>query len=76
MESALAQLALSAEIEQVLQGGSGVYADMLLLVQACEAEHDADFAAAFGKLHFTLRQINIAHLEALAWTDATLESAT
>lgn len=75
MQSALAQLSLNDEMAQVLLGGPGVYADMLLLTQACEAEHDADFARAFGKLHFTLRQINIAHLEALAWTDATLESA-
>jgi EAL and modified HD-GYP domain-containing signal transduction protein len=75
MHSALAQLSLSDEVVDVLLGGSGVYADMLQLTMACESEHDADFARAFGKLHFTLRQINMAHLEALAWTDATLESA-
>ena len=72
LPSALAQLALDEEIAAVLSGGAGVYADMLLLTQACESEHDADFALAFGNLHFTLRQINLAQLEALAWADATL----
>lgn len=72
LRDALAQLSLSDAIVDVLLGGEGAYADMLALVIACEAEDDADFARAFSLLRFSLRQINIAQMEALAWADATL----
>lgn len=72
LQSALAQLSLNDDIVAILLGGEGVYGDMLALTKACELEDDVDFARAFGKLNFTLRQINIAQMEALAWADAAL----
>ncbi len=72
MQTALAQLSLSEEIVAVLLGGGGAYGDMLALAKACETEDDSDFTDAYGKLRFTLRQINMAQMEALAWADSTL----
>ena len=56
----------------VLLHGKGAYGNLLTLAKACETEDDADFSGAFSSLQFTLRQINIAQMEALAWTDAAL----
>ncbi len=72
LEAALKQLSLDEEIVDVLLHGKGAYGDLLALAKACESEDDADFSSAFSRLQFTLRQINIAQMEALAWTDATL----
>jgi EAL and modified HD-GYP domain-containing signal transduction protein len=72
MQSALAQLSLSEEIVELLLGGQSAYGELLALVKACESEDDDDFARAFSKLNFTLRQINIAQMEALAWSDGAL----
>jgi EAL and modified HD-GYP domain-containing signal transduction protein len=72
LQSALKQLSLDEEIIEILLGGEGVYGDMLSLTKACELDDDAEFARAFSQLKFTLRQVNIAHMEALAWADAAL----
>ena len=72
MESTLAQLSINQEIVEILLGGGGVYRDMLSLAMACESEDEADFTSAFSKLNFTLRQINVAQMEALAWADGAL----
>jgi EAL and modified HD-GYP domain-containing signal transduction protein len=72
MQSALAQLSLNEEIVETLLGGQSSYGDVLALVKACESEDDDDFAQAFSKLNFTLRQINVAQMEALAWSDGAL----
>lgn len=72
MPNALAQLSLSKEMTEILLGGEGVYGDMLSLAKACESDDEADFSLAFSKLNFTLRQVNIAQMEALAWADSAL----
>ncbi len=72
MPNALAQLPLSKEMTEILLGGEGVYGDMLSLAKACESDDEADFSLAFSKLNFTLRQVNIAQMEALAWADSAL----
>jgi EAL and modified HD-GYP domain-containing signal transduction protein len=72
LQNALAQLSLDEKIVEVLLGGEGVYGDMLTLIKACESEDDADFSRAYSKLSFTLRQINVAQMEALAWADSAL----
>ena len=72
MATALKQLSLAESIVDVLLHDKGPYANLLALARACESEDDADFARAFSKLGYTLRQINIAQMEALAWTDAAL----
>ena len=43
---------------------------MLSLVVACESDDEQAFAAAFARLGYSNRQINMAHLEALAWGDS------
>lgn len=72
MQSTLAQLSINESIVEVLLGGPGVYRDMLMLAKACESEDEAEFSRAFSTLNFTLRQINIAQMEALAWADGAL----
>jgi EAL and modified HD-GYP domain-containing signal transduction protein len=72
MQSTLAQLSINEEIVEALLGGEGVYSDMLSLVKACESEEEDEFSRAFSKLNFTLRQINLAHMQALAWADGAL----
>ena len=72
MQSTLAQLSLNDDIVGALLGQPGVYRDLLRLVVACESENDPDFPAAFARLHFSLRQINLALMDALAWTDGAL----
>ena len=72
MQSALGRLSLNDDIVETLLGGPGPYGEMLALVKACESEDDAEFAQAFSKLNFTLRQINMAQVAALAWADTAL----
>jgi len=69
MLHALNQLALDEEVKSALLNGGGAYGDLLALVVACESEDDAAFSAVFSRLNYTLRQINMAHMEALAWAD-------
>ena len=73
MAQALEQLSLDDEVTSALLHGEGNFADTLALAIACESEDDAAFSAAFSKLHYSLRQINMAHLEALAWGDSVSE---
>lgn len=69
MLQALNQLALDEEVKSALLNGGGAYGDLLALAVACESEDDAGFAAAFARLGYTTRQVNMAHMEALAWAD-------
>ena len=70
LRQALEQLSLDREVMQSLLEPNGKYAALLALSIACESEDDAAFNAAFVRLGYTLRQINMAHMEALAWSDA------
>ena len=70
LRRALEQLSLDREVMQSLLEPNGKYAALLALSIACESEDDAAFNAAFVRLGYTLRQINMAHMEALAWSDA------
>ena len=70
LPQALAQISLDRDVTQSLLGPSGKYANLLALAIACESEDDAAFHAAFSQLNYSLRQINMAHMEALAWSDA------
>ena len=72
MQSTLAQMSLNEEIVDALMGQPGIYRDLLRLVAACESENDSDFPEAFAGQHFTLRQINLALMEALAWPDGAI----
>lgn len=69
MLNALNQLALDEEVKSALLNGGGTYGNLLALVVACESEDDAGFADAYARFNYTLRQVNMAHMEALAWAD-------
>jgi EAL and modified HD-GYP domain-containing signal transduction protein len=70
LQQALKQISLDREVTQSLLEPTGKYAGLLALSVACESDDDAAFQAAFSSLGFSLRQINMAHMEALAWSDA------
>ncbi len=70
LHQALAQLSLDRAVTQSLLEPEGKYATLLALAIACESEDDAAFNAAFSRLGYSLRQVNVAHMEALAWSDA------
>ena len=70
LRQALEQLSLDRDVMQSLLEPNGKYAALLALAVACESEDDAAFNAALGRLDYSLRQINLAHMEALAWSDA------
>lgn len=70
MAELLNQLGLDDSVAEALQHGTGPYGALLALVVACESDDEAAFSAAFRQLPFSLRQINIAHMESLAWADS------
>jgi len=51
---------------------SGVYAPLLALAEACEAGDDRAFAELADRLLLSGHQINMAHLQALAWAEELL----
>lgn len=69
LQDALAQLSLDRDVVQSLTEPTGKFAAHLALAIACESEDDAAFHDAFTRLDYSLRQINMAHMEALAWSD-------
>jgi c-di-GMP-related signal transduction protein len=69
LKQALKQISLDREVTQSLLESNGKYAVLLALAVACESEDDVAFNAAFSSLGYSLRQINMAHMEALAWSD-------
>lgn len=69
MEQALQSLALPAAVTDALLHGSGVFAPFLELTRACESGDEAAFAHATQALQLSNRQVNWAHLQALAWAD-------
>ncbi len=70
LQQALGQISLDRDVTQSLLEPNGKYAALLALSIACESEDEAAFTAAFSRLGYSLRQINMAHMEALAWSDA------
>jgi EAL and modified HD-GYP domain-containing signal transduction protein len=73
MQRVLSKLALNGDIVKSLFVRDGVLGDMLSLAEACETQKDLDFARAFSRLDFTLKQIHTAHIDALVWTDDVLQ---
>ena len=70
MDDLVHQLGLDDSVANALRNRTGSYAAVLALVAACESDDEAAFTAAFRELPFSLRQINIAHMESLAWADS------
>jgi c-di-GMP-related signal transduction protein len=69
LPEALHLLSLPPAVLEALEQGSGPYGALLALAKACEGEDDAIFAAAAAALPFSNHQINMAHMDALAWAD-------
>lgn len=69
MEVLAERLDLDPQISAALLHRSGKFGSMLSLALACESVDEQAFAEAFSRLNYTNHQVNMAHLEALAWCD-------
>ena len=70
LERALETVALPQPVLDALLHGRGVFAPFLELTKACESGDDAAFARTAEALHLSNRQVNWAHLQALAWAES------
>lgn len=69
MASALELVNLPEPVAAALLRREGILGDLLTLAEACESSDDAEFDRSANLLHLTSQQINLAHLQALAWAD-------
>lgn len=69
MESALGLLHVPPPVAAALLRREGFLGELLQLAEACESSDDAVFDRAASVLHLSSQQINMAHLQALAWAD-------
>jgi c-di-GMP-related signal transduction protein len=73
LDRALELLSLPAPMADALARGRGPYADLLALAKACETGDDHGYGRAAAALGLSDRQINMAHLDALAWADQMVQ---
>ena len=69
MEEALDSLALPEPVLDALLHNRGVFAPFLALTKARESGDETLFAHHVDALNLSSRQVNMAHMEALAWAD-------
>ena len=69
MDKALELLSLPQTVVDALLTHTGPFAELLALAKACESGDDAAFTSTSSALNLTDRQVNMAHLSALAWAD-------
>jgi EAL and modified HD-GYP domain-containing signal transduction protein len=69
MAKAVGLLNVPEAVSAALLRREGFLGDLLTLAEACESSDDAAFNRTAGLLHLTSQQINLAHLQALAWAD-------
>ena len=69
MEAAVGLLNVPEPVAAALLRREGFLGDLLTLAEACESSDDAAFDRTAGLLHLSSQQINLAHLQALAWAD-------
>jgi len=74
MESALGLLSVPEPVANALLHHAGPLGELLSLAQACESSNDALFDRAAASLQLSSQQINMAHLQALAWADHVTEA--
>lgn len=72
LERALESVSLPESVVQALLHDQGVFAPFLELTRACESGDETAFAHAAEQLHMSGHQINMAHMQALAWADDLL----
>ena len=70
LKDALASVVLPQSVLDALLRGTGVFAPFLALTLACESGDDVAFAQNAETLHLSNRQVNWAHLQALAWAES------
>lgn len=75
LHQALALLALPDTVTQAVLDNSGPFAPFLALAKACETNDDQAFADLALQLKLSNHQINLAHLQALAWADSLAQEA-
>ncbi len=73
MDAAIGLLNVPEASAAALLRREGFMGDLLTLAEACESSDDAVFHRAAGTLHLSSQQINLAHLQALAWADQLTE---
>ena len=73
MQEAINLLAVPDAVAAALLRRSGPLGELLSLAEACESSNDAMFDRAAATLHLASPQINMAHLQALAWADHVSE---
>ena len=75
MDKALEAISLPESAVSALLLRRGVLAPFLELAIACETADDEAFARCANELHLSNRQVNWAHLQALAWAETLSEQA-
>ena len=70
LDKALDSVALPQSVRDALLHGTGVFAPFLALALACESGDEAAFAKNAEALNLSNRQVNWAHLQALAWAES------
>jgi EAL and modified HD-GYP domain-containing signal transduction protein len=69
MEEVLEKIQLSESVAQALLTREGMYGPLLALAEACEPDN-GDLGAVADSLFLSARQVNEAHLAALAWAQS------
>jgi EAL and modified HD-GYP domain-containing signal transduction protein len=72
MAQAIESLSLPDTVLAALLYRSGPFAPFLQLAEVCETGSDEDVANAADALALSSHQVNMAHLEALVWTETLL----
>jgi len=73
LDKALELLDLPGEVLSQITRHDGTLGQLLQLVKACETNDDSDFYTALQNTPLTSQQVNMAHLQALAWSDQMCE---
>lgn len=73
LDKALELLDLPGEVVGQIVRHDGALGRLLQLVKACETNDDSDFYTALQGTPLTSQQVNMAHLQALAWSDQMCE---
>lgn len=69
LAQALETVALPESVTDALLHNRGVFAPFLELTRACESGDDEAFARTVEALNLSSHQVNMAHLQALAWAE-------
>lgn len=70
MGMVLESISLPEPVTEALLHRTGMFAPLLELVLACESADEEAFARTTTQLQLTGRQVNLAHLQALAWAES------